>query len=255
MSKRNFPKFGPQFGRQPDPQFGRQPDPKLGAQPKPKSDYTLNSQPNSPHKTGRDHRPEPNGRRLSSRLGPFLLPYATLPTQPITTDELLEMLGVSPQLRESALQMVVICDNDAQSKATLEQIIRANRYYVDRNPAVVSAHAIAHRVFTIAEIQKLAVEGYTDPEVVGLSLLVLFCRVEPTELVLGIGEQGQGVVADLKAEAAKMYPDRVECFMTQADAEQEAKTRPFADDPDAFMLVALEHLLGIKIGPDSTATA
>lgn len=171
----------------------------------------------------------------------------TLPFRTPTADEILSMLGVSGDMLASTLHFTVICDDEAQQAEIIEATIRAGDHFSKLKPAAVRPRAIAQRFFDVAQVQRIAEEEHADAATTGLCMLVSLCKVSKADLVLGVGKQGQGVVTDLKRQAAKMYPDRVGCFMTQADAEKEAAERPFAGEPDAWLLVAFEHLYGVKI--------
>lgn len=171
----------------------------------------------------------------------------TFPFRRPRPEEILRLLGVGQCLDEPPLQLTVISDSVAQAQATIVQTLRAGSRFLELMPSATQPRTIAQRFFNVEEIHRSALIEKTSPNTTGLSLLVLLCKAEPADLVIGIGEQGAPLVADLRREAVKMYPDQVQKFVTQTELEQAAKMRSFANEPDAFLLIALERLYKTNI--------
>lgn len=158
-----------------------------------------------------------------------------------TAEDILRGLGFGEYLKAAPLNLTVITDNAKQSTSfTKRSLLAGDRFR--RLMPVIRPRVIAQHFFDVEEIQRSALSEKASPKATGLSLLVLLCKVEPADLVLGIGEQGQPLVADLRREAAKMYPDQAQKFVTQTELEQAAREHSFASEPDAFLLIALERL-------------
>lgn len=156
-------------------------------------------------------------------------------------EDILRGLGFGECLKTPPLNLTMITDNAAQSTGfTKRSLLAGDRFR--RLMPIIRPRVVAQYFFDVEEIHRSALIEKASPEATGLSLLVLLCKVEPADLVLGVGEQGQPLVADLRREAAKIYPNQVQKFVTQTELEQAARGRPFAGEPDAFLLIALERL-------------
>lgn len=176
------------------------------------------------------------------------------PFYPPGSQQLLEGLGFGRYLEAPPLSLTVIGDDARQTAAISERLALAGERFLQLAPAILRPRVIAQRAFDVKEIAHQAALEAATLETTGLCLLVLLCKVEPVDLVIGIGENGQALVADLRHEAPKMYPAQVQKFVTQAELEQEAASRHFAGERDAFLLVAFERLYGTKIAKPSSGT-
>lgn len=165
------------------------------------------------------------------------------------SEAVLRRMGFSSYLDTPPLKLTMITDKADQGQATslMMRTTLAGERFMELKPVIVRPRALEQRFFDVEAIHQAAMIEKESAETTGLSLLVLLCKTEPVDLVLGIGEQGEALVADLKREAAKMYPNQVQKFVTQTELEQAARGRPFAGEPNAWLLVAFERLYKTEI--------
>lgn len=161
--------------------------------------------------------------------------------------ELAQYLGIPP------LKLTMITDKMDQAQATdlMRRTTLAHDRFMELMP-VVRPRPLEQRFVDVEAIHRSVLIERKTAENTGLSLLVIFCKTNPVNLVLGIGEQGEGLVTDLRRGAPRLYPDQAQKFVTQTELEQAARERFFAGEPDAFLLIALERLYKTRIAARSS---
>lgn len=193
----------------------------------------------------RDHkRHQPN----QSNIGHSIPTPFAIPLSPIELASVLAMLDGYPE--PAPLNFTLLCDRADEANDLIRRILRAGakfRKYLPRDVALPSGHY--QRWLSIDDVKQIQSASNASAEDVGLAIIVDLCKITPADVVLGVGEWGQALATDLRPQVEKLYPDRADRFITQAEAEQEATDRPFADEPDAFLFVAFERLYGVKVSP------
>lgn len=220
-------------------------------------DFPNRQNPNSPNKLGNPNNrnsPEsgPNPDRHSQNHNPSYNHDQTsrpncdpAPSSMPTLDDIASVLAAYTS--GAAQYFAVICDDSAQAREFTQRSMLAGAQVLSVLPKKAQKYVVAQRFFSIEAVQKTAREEGADGDTTGRNLLALLCEDNPPTLILGIGSQGQQLLIELRQAARELYPDRASKFVTQTELEREAADRPFAANPDAFLLVAFERLYNVRI--------
>lgn len=165
------------------------------------------------------------------------------------SEAILRELGLGQYLGVPPLKLTMIVDKVDQSQAVdlMKRTTLAHNRFMELRPVVVRPRPLEQRFLDVETIHQAAIIEHENAENTGSSLLVILCRTEPVDLVFGVGEHGEGLVSDLRRGAAKWYPNQAQKFVTQTEIQRAARERPFASEPDAFLLVVFERLYKTKI--------
>ena len=165
------------------------------------------------------------------------------------SEAILRELGASQYLDTPPLKLLILVNKIVQPQAAnfMSRTTLAHDRFLEMRPVVVRPRAIEQRFVDVEAIHRAAIIERENADNTGLNLVVLLCKVEPVDLVLGVDEQGQALVTDLRRAVAKMYPDQTQKFVTQTELKQAARGRFFAGEPDAFLLVAIERLYRVQL--------
>lgn len=212
--------------------------------------------PNRPHKSGKPSKSHPNPfgrypkgdcrRNLRSTAAASAFPVIELPG--LSADTLLSLLF--DQATQLPLSFTIVCDTRAEGDSLSERTARAVDRISELFPSAKIPSVLAQRFLPVDEIQRIAGEEHADAEVTGLTLLVDLCKYTPADAVFGVGKHGPLLVADLKTQAARLYPDRANNFLTADKLSEIATAIGVTDDPDADFIAALAYTFGISLVPD-----